>query len=73
VKPGDATDGADRVAGKIELVEGLETEQAGAVNGIADRGVLFEHEHRDALGGEHPRSTETGGAAADDQHVPPVR
>jgi hypothetical protein len=63
-------DGADCVAGKIEFSEGVEAEDAGAVDGITDPIVLFEDEDREAVSGEPCSGGQTGRPCADHDHVP---
>jgi len=73
VEAGEAADGADGVARQVELVERVDAEHARAMDGIANRVVLFEDEHRHLFGGEARRRAEAGRARADHQHVPLVR
>lgn len=70
VKPGGAHDGTDGLAGKIELVERLETEHARAVDGIADDVVFLEHQHGGAFTGEGGGRRQPGRPGADDHDIP---
>ena len=55
----------DRLGRKIEFGEGIGAEDAGAVHGHADLGVLFENNDVVASRRERPRRRESGGPGAD--------
>ena len=56
----------DGVARKVELGERLDAEEAGAVGGNADAGMLFEHDHVVPALRQLPRRHQPRRARADD-------
>ena len=54
---------------EAELLEGLPCEDAGAVHGLANDGMLFEQGHIVTRAGEPPASHQAGRPAAHNHHV----